>query len=83
MQLEQRAPEDSSSGLIMRLVPVFSLETNNQTNNECLPKFVQSHIYNASSSIKTAIDTGYAIFLSREMDLCMFFHNFFLHDSRA
>ena len=51
----------------MRLVPVFRLETNNQTNNECLPKFVQTH--NASSSIKMAIDTGYAIFLSREMDL--------------
>ena len=36
----------------MRLVPVFTLETNNQTN-ECLPKFVQTD--NASSSIKTAI----------------------------
>ena len=30
----------------MRLVPVFTLET----NNECLPKFVQMH--NASFSIK-------------------------------
>ena len=39
-------------GRIMRLVPVFTLETNNQTNSECLPKFVQTH--NASSSIKTA-----------------------------
>ena len=38
----------------MRLVPVFTLETNNQTNNECLLKFVQTD--NASSSIKTAID---------------------------
>ena len=37
----------------MRLVPVFTQETNNQTNNECLPKFVQTD--NASSSIKTAI----------------------------
>ena len=44
--------EDSSSRWIMRLVPVFTLETNNQTN-ECLPKFVQTD--NASSSIKTAI----------------------------
>ena len=44
--------EDSSSGRIMRLVPVFTLETNNQTNNECFPTFVQTH--NASSSIKTA-----------------------------
>ena len=35
---------------------VFILETNNynQTNNECLPKFVQTG--NAPSSIKTAID---------------------------
>ena len=33
----------------MRLVPVFTLET----NNECLPKFVQTH--NASSSIKRSL----------------------------
>ena len=26
----------------MRLVPVFILETHNQTNNECLPKFVHA-----------------------------------------
>ena len=52
MRLERRTTEDSSSGRRMRLVPVFTLETNNQTNNECLPKFVQTH--NASSSIKTA-----------------------------
>ena len=52
MRLEQRTIEDSSSGRIMRLVPVLTLETNNQTNNECLPKFVQTD--NASSSIKTA-----------------------------
>ena len=50
--LERRTTEDSSSGRIMRLVPVFTLETNNQTNNECLPKFVQT--LNAYSSIKTA-----------------------------
>ena len=37
----------------MRLVLVFILETNNQTNNECLPKFVQTD--NAPSSMKTAI----------------------------
>jgi len=53
VRLERRTTEDSSSGRIMRLVPVFTLETNNQTNNECLSKFVQTH--NASSSIKTAI----------------------------
>ena len=53
VQLKRRTTEDSSSERIMRLVPVFTLETNNQTNNECLPKFVQTH--NASSSIKTAI----------------------------
>ena len=52
VQLELRTTEDSSSGWIMRLVPVFTLETNNQTNNECLAKFIQMH--NASSSIKTA-----------------------------
>ena len=48
-RLQRRTTEDSLSGRIMRLVPVFTLET----NNECLPKFVQTH--NASSSIKTAI----------------------------
>ena len=48
VRLERRTTEDSSSGRIMRLVPVFTLET----NNECLPKFVQTH--NASSSIKVA-----------------------------
>ena len=42
----------SSRRRIMRIVPVFTLETNIQTNNECLPMFVQTD--NASSSIKTA-----------------------------
>ena len=45
--------EDSSSRQIMHLVPVFALETNNHTDSECLPKFVQTD--NVSSSIKTAI----------------------------
>ena len=30
-----RTTEDSSSRRMMRLVPVFTLETNNHTNNEC------------------------------------------------
>ena len=37
----------------MRLLPVLILETHNQTNNKCLPKFVQTH--NASSSKKRPI----------------------------
>ena len=49
----RRITEDNSSTRIMHLVPVFILETNNQTSNKCLPKFVQTD--NASSSIKTAI----------------------------
>ena len=40
----------------MRVVPVFTLETNNQRNNECLPKFVQTN--NASSNVKTANGCG-------------------------
>ena len=36
VRLERRTTEDSSSRRIMRLVSVFTLETNNQTNNECL-----------------------------------------------
>ena len=44
-----RTTEDSSSRRIMCLVPVFTLETNNQS----LPKFVQTD--NASCSIKMAL----------------------------
>ena len=51
VRLERRTTEDSSSRRIMRLVPVFILETHNASNNKCLPKFVQT---DASSSIKTA-----------------------------
>ena len=63
---ERRITEDSSSGRIMRLVPVFTLETNNIirriTNaNECLPKFVLTD--NASSSIKTANDSLFSFYL--------------------
>ena len=53
MRRSSRTTEESWSRWIMHLVPVFTLETNNQTKNECLPKFVQTD--NASSSIKTAI----------------------------
>ena len=52
VRLERRTTEDSSSRRIMRLVPVFILETYYSSNNKCLPKFVQTD--NASSSIKTA-----------------------------
>ena len=52
VRLERRTTEDSSSRRIMRLVPVFILETHNASNNKCLPEFVQTD--NASSSIKTA-----------------------------
>ena len=38
----RRISKESSSRRIMRLVPVFILETHNQTNYKCLPKFVQS-----------------------------------------
>ena len=37
----------------MFLVPVFTLETNNQKNNEFLPKSIQTD--NASSNLKAAI----------------------------
>ena len=37
-----RTTEESSSTRITSLVPVFTLQTHNQTNNECLPKFVQT-----------------------------------------
>ena len=52
IRLERRTTENRLSRGIIRLVPVFIQETNNQTNNKCLPKFVQTD--NASSSIKTA-----------------------------
>ena len=38
----RRISKESSSRRIMRLVPVFILETNNQTDFKSLPKFVQS-----------------------------------------
>ena len=49
--LERRTSKESSSRRIMRLVPVFILETYNQTNYKYWPKFVQTD--NALSSIKT------------------------------
>ena len=42
IRLERRTRRDSSSRRITRLVPVFVLETHNQTNYKCLPKFVQT-----------------------------------------
>ena len=38
----RRISKESSPRCIVRLVPVFTLETHNQTNYKCLPKFVQS-----------------------------------------
>ena len=38
----RRRTEDYSSTRILRLVPVFILETYNQTSNKCLPRFVQT-----------------------------------------
>ena len=43
----------------MRLMPIFILETHNQKNNKCLPKFVQTD--NPSSSIKAATGSEPAI----------------------
>ena len=74
----RRITEYNSSRRIMRLVPVFILETNNQTNNKCLAKLVQTD--NASSSIKTAILKYY--YLGRKAarvgfgSIIKFFYNF-------
>ena len=38
----RRISKESSSRRIMLLMPVFILETHNQTNYKCLPKFVQT-----------------------------------------
>ena len=40
-RLSGRISRNSSSGRIMLRVPVFILETNNQTDYKCLPKLVQ------------------------------------------
>ena len=37
----RRISKETSSRRVMRLVPVFILETHNQTNYKCLPKLVQ------------------------------------------
>ena len=44
VHLERRRTEDysSASTRIMRLVSIFTGETRNQSNNKCLPKFVQT-----------------------------------------
>ena len=42
VRFERRTTKDSLSRTIMRLVPVFILETHKQTNNKWLPKFVQT-----------------------------------------
>ena len=42
MRRSRRILKDSSSRRIMRLVPVFILETHNQTSYKCFPKFVQT-----------------------------------------
>ena len=42
IRLEQRTTKGSLSERIMHLVPVFILDTHNQTNYKCLPKFVQT-----------------------------------------
>ena len=52
MRRSRRITKDSSSRRIIPLVPVFILETHNQTNYKCLPKFVQTD--NASLVYKTA-----------------------------
>ena len=52
----RQTTEDSSSRRIIRLVPVFILETNKQMNNKYLPKFVQTN--NASSSITRCPPNG-------------------------
>ena len=49
IRLERRTSKENSSRRIMRLVPVFILETYNQTNYKYWPKFVQTD--NALSSI--------------------------------
>ena len=38
----RRISKDSSSGCIPRLVSVFILDTQNQTNYKCFPKLVQT-----------------------------------------
>ena len=69
VRLDRRTTEDSSSGRIMRLVPVFTLDTNNRTNNECLPKFVQTH--NASSRIKAAVVVQKLVKLTNEVNVTL------------
>ena len=65
IRLERRTTENSLSRRIMRPLPVFIPETNNHTNNKCLPKFVQTD--NASSSIKTAIEWHVKTFLAHTL----------------
>ena len=54
VRLERRTTKYNSSRPVNRLVPVFILETHNQTGYKCLPNFVQ--MGNASLVKKTAIE---------------------------
>ena len=54
VRVRRSTTEDQSSRRIMRFVPVFTLETHNQTIDKCLPKFLQTD--NSSSGIIMAND---------------------------
>ena len=61
----------SSSRRTMSLVPVFILETDNQRNNKCLPKFIQED--NVSSSIKQANEYQTILLAAWESNLFLCF----------
>ena len=42
VRCSRRISKESSSRRTMRIEPVFILETHNQTNYKCFPKFAQS-----------------------------------------
>lgn len=42
IHLERRTTTDGSPGGTVRLLPILTLESNNHTDYNCLPKFVQT-----------------------------------------
>ena len=53
-RLGQPTTKNNSLRQLMRLVPVFILETNNQMNNKCLPKFIQTdNAFSTAIAIKS------------------------------
>ena len=74
--LERCTTDDSSSRRIMGLVPVFILETYNQTTNECLPnssrRMMRCWIWDDYIQLGATRLVGYLLSLLGSLSMCVF-----------